>query len=266
MKKLILYSFICALGFYSIAGLNAEAAPLQLTAAQQKSIKAFVGYFDTIVFGSEYDKKQAATIVYKWQGPVRLHLRYVGVKANPKHRHFINQHIVDLRRLTRLPIVIVGNPKVATIDIIFVKRKDMGKLKLPQASPQYIAKLAAPGGCYFISYKLGPRKKQKGRIQKSVIVVNAERDIAGINHCLLEELTQSIGFPNDSDTMRPSVFSDKDQLFEFSPVDKTVIRVLYDKRMKMGIPRKEGLALAGEIMADVFFKNEKPATSHKPKK
>ena len=171
-----------------------------------------------------------------------------------------------LRRLTRLPVVLVGIPKVANIKIIFVPRKRMGKLKLPQVSPQYLAKLAAPGGCYFVAYKSGPRKKQKGRIHSSIIVVNAERDITGINHCLLEELTQSIGFPNDSNNLRPSIFSDKDQLFEFSPVDKILIRTLYDKRMKMGVPRNTGLVMARQIMSDVLFKVGKPATFRKPQK
>ena len=142
----------------------------------------------------------------------------------------------------------------------------MGKLKLPQVSPQYLTKLAAPGGCYFVAYKSGPRKKQKGRIHSSIIVVNAERDITGINHCLLEEITQSIGFPNDSNKLRPSIFSDKDQLFEYSPVDKALIRVLYDKRMKMGVPRKTGLVMARKIVADVLFNVGKPATSRKPRK
>ena len=223
-------------------------------------------YFDTIVFGSEYDKKLASTIVYKWQGPARIYLQYSGIKKNPKHRQFINKHIFSLRRLTRLPVVMIGNPKIANIKIIFVKRNRMGKLKFPQISQKNLAKLAAPGGCYFIAYKSGPRKKQKGRIHSSVIVVNAERDIAGINHCLLEELTQSLGLPNDSIKMRPSIFSDKDQLFELLPVDKMMIRVLYDKRMKMGVLRKAGLTMARQIFSDIVFKLEKPATSRKPRK
>ena len=65
-------------------------------------------------------------------------------------------------------------PKVAKIKIIFLPRKNMGKLKLPQASKQLVAKLAKSGGCYFISYKNGPGKKQQGRIHSSIIVVNAQ--------------------------------------------------------------------------------------------
>ena len=96
--------------------------------------------------------------------------------------------------------------------------------------------------------------------------MNAQWDIAAINHCFLEELTQSLGLPNDSIKMRPSIFSDKDRLFEYSPVDKALIRVLYDKRMKMGVSRQARLKMAEQIFTDIVFKIEKPATSRRPRK
>jgi hypothetical protein len=245
---------------------KAESPARELSASQKKSVQAFVDRFDTIVFGSEYDKKFANTIVYKWQGPVRIYLQYSKIKPNPKFRQFINNHLIALRRLTKLPMTLVGVPKVAKIKIVFLPRKDMGKLKLPQAPKKLVEKLAQSGGCYFIAYKNGPGKKQQGRIHSSIIVVNAQRDIAAINHCLLEELTQSLGLPNDSNKMRPSIFSDKDRLFEYAPIDKALIRVLYDKRMTMGVSRQQGLTLAEKIFSDVVFKNELLATSHKPRK
>ena len=173
MKRICAGLLVGALVALIQVGANAESPVSALTASQQKLVKKAVGYFDTIVFGAEYDKKQAATIVYKWQGPARIYMQYSGVKPNPKYRQFISKHIKALGKLTRLPVVIVGIPKVANIKIIFIARNRMGKLKLPQVSPQYLAKLAAPGGCYFVAYKSGPRKKQKGRIHSSIIVVNA---------------------------------------------------------------------------------------------
>ncbi|MEQ8195558.1 MAG: DUF2927 domain-containing protein [Rhodospirillales bacterium] len=267
LKKILLTGVMLAV-FAAWVPASAGAESPALNARQKALIDKFVDYFDTIVFGSEYDPKAASTIVYKWQGPVRIYLQYAGVKPDPRHREFVKKHIFALRRLTRLPVLLVGKPKVANVKIIFVPRKNMGKLKLPQTTPQYVARLAAPGGCYFVAYKSGPGKKQQGRIHSSIIVVNAERDIAGINHCLLEEMTQSIGFPNDSNKLRPSLFSDEDRLYDFSPVDKVLVRVLYDKRMKMGVPRKEGIETARRIMTEIFYaspgKPGAPANARKP--
>ncbi len=233
---------------------------------KQVVVSKFLDYFKTIVFGAEYDKKQASTIIYKWQGPVRIYLQYSGVKPNPQYREFIKDHAITLRRVTRLPILLIGNPKLANIKIIFVKRARMGKLKLPQVSPKMLTRLASPGGCYFVAYKSGPGKKQAGRIHSSIIVVNAERDISGINHCLLEEIVQSIGMPNDSNKLRPSIFSDKDRLFELSPVDKIMLRVLYDNKMKMGMKPKQAQITASKITTALLFGGNRPATSRKKAK
>ena len=111
-----------------------------------------------------------------------------------------------------------------------------------------IAKLASHGGCYFLTWK-----KPASRIIKVVIVVNSERDKFGINHCLLEEIAQSLGLPNDSDLMRPSLFSDRDQLTEPSRTDKILLKALYHPRMKAGLARTEALRGARKIIAELDY-------------
>jgi hypothetical protein len=118
---LLFGALVCAAPFAVIAESSASPASLamQLSASQKKTVKAFVSRFDTIAFGSEYDKKFANTIVYKWQGPVRIYLQYSKIKPNPRFRQFANNHIKALRQLTKLPITMVGVPKVAKTKIIF---------------------------------------------------------------------------------------------------------------------------------------------------
>ena len=130
---LLLGALVCVAPFALIAESLASSASsaMQLSASQKKTVKAFVSRFDTIAFGSEYDKKFANTIVYKWQGPIRIYLQYSKIKPNLRFRQFAKNHIKALRRLTKLPITRVGVPKVAKIKIIFLPRKNMGKLKLP---------------------------------------------------------------------------------------------------------------------------------------
>jgi hypothetical protein len=114
--------------------------------------------------------------------------------------------------------------------------------------PGLIQRLGAQGGCYFISARA---PGEEGRISRAVIVVNNERQDDAINHCLLEEITQSLGLPNDSDTMRPSLFSDRDQLIAFSRHDEILIRTLYDYRIKAGVPRQEALAAARDVVREL---------------
>jgi len=48
----------------SASSASSASSAMQLSASQKKTIKAFVSRFDTIAFGSEYDKKFANTIIY----------------------------------------------------------------------------------------------------------------------------------------------------------------------------------------------------------
>ena len=138
--------------------------------------------------------------------------------------------------------------KGQNLDLIFVPRAQMGKISIPGVDPKLIAKLAAPGGCYFLSWK-----KPEKRIVKAVIVVNSERDKFGINHCLLEEISQSLGLPNDSDLIRPSIFSDRDQLTEPSRTDKILLKALYHPRLKAGLARREAIRAVRKIIAELDY-------------
>lgn len=73
---------------------------------------------------------------------------------------------------------------------------------------------------------------------------------AQISHCLLEEFTQSLGLPNDSDKLRPSVFSEKDKLQSLSLSDKILLSTLYHPRMMPSMKRNQALLVAKDIIAD----------------
>ena len=82
-------------------------------------------------------------------------------------------------------------------------------------------------------------------------MVNAEREERAIDHCLLEELTQSLGLPNDSNMARPSNISDLDQLIELSRTDKILVKTLYDPRMKAGLSKKMARRVARAIITEL---------------
>lgn len=122
----------------------------------------------------------------------------------------------------------------------------MAKIQIGGVEQDLIARLAAPGGCYFVSWQ-----KPVGTIIGAAIVVNTDRDSARINHCLLEELTQTLGLPNDTDLLRPSIFSDNDYLTELSRPDVILVRTLYDPRLKPGMAKAEALKLVPGIVREI---------------
>jgi len=87
--------------------------------------------------------------------------------------------------------------------------------------------------------------------------VDVEKDLAILNSCLLEELTQSLGLPNDSNMLRPSIFSDRDHLFEMSPQDKILLHTLYHPAMKPGYTRSQAKKAAYTIISQMAKKKTK---------
>ena len=226
----------------------APFGPVAADTHKRPAVEDIVRLFETVVFGSEYDPKLASTVIVKWQSPVRL-----AIKGKPGERHleFLGKHAATLSGLTGLPIELAKPGEAANVTVAFVPRAQMSKIQIldePQKMAErqkMIERLAAPGGCYFISWQKG------GLIVGGVIVVNTERDMARINHCLLEELTQTLGFPNDTDILRPSIFSDNDHLHALSRPDEIVLRTLYDPRLKPGMPKAEALKIAPTIIREL---------------
>lgn len=235
-----------ATGLALILSVAATALPVRADATRP-SVDALVRYFDTIVFGSEIDPAFASKELAKWDQPLKISLQG---QPTPAHRAFVVAHAKTLANLTGLQVdVQPPGDKSGNITIVFVARAEMARIKIPQVSPQQLSRLAAPGGCYFIAYKKPPK-----RFIRAVIVVNIEREEDRINHCIIEELIQSAGLPNDSNDMRPSLFSDYDYLLKPSRADTILIKTLYDPRMQAGLPRESALKTAKAIIAELDAK------------
>jgi len=217
-------------------GLSASAPP-------RPAVENVVRLFETVVFGSELDPKLASTAIAKWQSPVRLAIRG---KPSDRHLEFLGRHAATLSGLTDLSIELAKAGEAANVTVVFVPRAQMGKIQIGGVDQGLIERLAAPGGCYFVSWQ-----KPVGTLIGAVIVANTDRDMASINHCLLEELTQTLGFPNDTDLVRPSIFSDRDQLYDLSRADVMVVRALYDPRLKPGMPKAEALKIVPAIIREL---------------
>jgi hypothetical protein len=219
-------------------------ADVPQTTPPRPSIDQLVHFFDTVVFEAEIDKSLEQTVVAKWQGPIRI---AVQGQASAAHREFLANHVALLRTLTRLSIdILAPGENGQNMTVVFVPRAGMAKVQIPNVKQSLIDRLAAPGGCFFLSFK-----KPESRIVAAVIVVNIQRKERDINHCLLEEITQSLGLPNDSDLVRPSLFSDHDQLLAPSRADRILIKALYDPRMIPGMPRAEALKVVRRIIEEL---------------
>lgn len=236
---MIRFFFAAALAWAALAPFATDAAG----PARRPSVEDIVRLFETVVFGSEIDPKLAFTAIAKWQEPVRLTIRG---KPGDRHLGFLSSHAAALSKITGLSIELAKPGETANVTVVFVPRAQMSKIHIGGVDQKLIQDLAAPGGCYFVSWQ-----KPVGHLIGAAIVANTDLDMARVNHCLLEEMTQSLGLPNDTSILRPSIFSDHDYLLELSRSDEIVMRTLYDPRLKPGMAKAEALKIVPTIIREL---------------
>lgn len=239
--------------------------------AAKPGVDELLQFFDTVVFGSEIAGVQPRRAVWKWGQPFRVVIREYDERiatdgagdqvrtlrqrrVKKRHFDFVQRHLSSLSRLTGIPTEEAGASRSRVNMVInFVPRFQMDNPKLANVDPRLLKRVAAHGGCYFLSW---PDAETGNRIVKAVIVVNAELSMARKDHCVLEELTQSLGFPNDAPARWPSIFSDnrsvsnQDRVRALSRVDRIIIRTLYDRRMTPGMARAEALRAARTLIGE----------------
>ncbi|HEY9080889.1 DUF2927 domain-containing protein [Magnetovibrio sp.] len=208
-----------------------------------------VSHFARVVFGDEYGLNTGPKVIAKWQGPVGF---TVQGRATQEMGNMLGRHLGGLAQLTGLKFhqVKPGTPG-PTIDLLFLKRKEMANIKAANLDPDVIRSLTSDPTmvCFFLHWK-----KPDDRIIKAIVAVNVERDPAQIDSCLLEELTQVMGLPNDVEAYWPTLFKPYDTSVNWSEWDKLYIKTLYDARLKPGMKPVDAMYAARTIFAEALAK------------
>ncbi|MAY66586.1 MAG: hypothetical protein CMM77_05620 [Rhodospirillaceae bacterium] len=220
------------------------------------SVDDLVKAFEIIAFGSETRALDGRATLLRWDtAEIAVNMtRFLSegegqmkpVPAQDIWAKFAWNHLRTLEHLTGLTFVdSITAKKRPRLTIVFTARDLLVKVPIPGVDAKLQQELSAPGGCYFLSFAGGGM----GALDRAFVVVNTDRDGFLIDHCLLEELTQSLGLPNDTDVLRPSIFSDHDTLRRLSPTDEMLVRTLYHKRMFAGMTRKAAVTMARLLIA-----------------
>ena len=272
MRNLLAAVFVSAVFLVPVSSEALEDKPVpnnlgKIKAGEAKApptVDELVRYFDTIVFKSEFKSAAPSTLIKKWTGPLRVAIRNFEevtekadgrevprlkqVKVKKPHLRFIQKHLNSLIRATGLKTEDAKKTgKDPNFYINFVPRQQMANPHLVKVKQKLLKRMAAQGGCFFLMWA----DRKSGNISKAVIVVNSERLLIRINHCLLEEMTQSLGLPNDSNLINPSIFSDRSRRTDLTRTDLIILKTLYDERMKVGLLHEKAISVAADIIGEL---------------
>ena len=164
-------------------------------------------------------------MVKKWTSDIRIQLHGNYTESDEQELEIITS---ELSELTGLSVTIVNsNPN---IDIYFVSQtlfqKYIPEYKNPAKQDGLFVSRNHPGNSVLYSATICIRQDANQHLRK---------------HLLREELTQAIGIPADSRTYKNSIFQQDPfyQPTEYSAMDKEVIKLLYDKKMRPGMTKNE---------------------------
>ena len=234
-------------------------------AADRPPVDELMRHFENVVFGAEIDGIQAVKHVQKWMSPIRVsitsmkgeminkgggkrELKLSFVRPDQRYVDMIRRHLTTLVKLTGTVSEKSDkeNEKPANFFIKFVPRLAMGQPFIADdVDPDILKRLSRPGVCYFLT-----RSISTGAMFRSLIVVNNELPADQMDACLLEEMTQAMGMPNDSDLVKPSIFNQESTRRELSESDMLLLQTLYDKRLPAGTPKADAIRIGREIMQE----------------
>ena len=206
--------------------------------------------FNTVAFGNEYTKQQYGH-VRKWEKPI-----YVGILGKPPDSfddmvvHFLDELIAA----TGHPMSLVYSPRIVrekrmpkgfnpnkvvniflfydTIDGI---AKSVRNKKIPHSD--FVIKTLSAGKAHCMA----TINKKKNNIVSAIVYFPSHHTPKSIRTCIVEELTQILNLPNDSDKITQSIFKDRGKHNELTPQDRMFLYLLYNSGVTAGMPRVEAL-------------------------
>lgn len=167
----------------------------------------------------------------KWQQPIKLWVEHK-VADQALHNELLDAHISDLSRITGHSIERVSVRAQANVIWIFTReslwREDVKK-ELGAGSLKHMHGAICKAG-----YKLNP---QNGSIASAAIIIPVDqaREHGKLLACIVEEITQIMGLPNDAKSAFPSIFNDETPEDLLSPLDVVLLQLLYEPELKPGM-------------------------------
>lgn len=250
------FIFAASLAIFAIVLLPSTAVRADEQPAPTQ--EELLGFFEDVALG----KKQSARLT-KWRyaplvrletmkrGPEDDEGRAVPIPIETSFARYsaLAKVIAELRKLTGLPIRLLPRDigSGGNIVITIVPRDVMPSLKFKGVERALIRKLMGPSRCFFVAWP-----NRSWELYKARIVINSYLEEDHVNHCFIEELTQSMGLPHDSYRLRPSIFNEGMKLRAFSDIDRAMIRTLYDPSMTVGANQFLVREIAGKVLGKNF--------------
>ena len=188
--------------------------------------------FSEIALRNEYT--QQGQLVRRWQKPVNVWLDHQ-VADRELHTDLVRMHIKHLSQITGHPIRLVSEQRKANLTVVFTRQAQWRSQVRKRFGKE--AEKVVHGAVCMANFRTDGRGEI---IQADVIIpVDQARMHGKLVTCIVEEITQVMGLPNDSDKVYPSIFNDKTPEDLLSGLDYLLLKMLYQPQVEPGMDQRE---------------------------
>ena len=227
-------------------------SPLLSAKERWQSDQYITDSFIKIALQREY-RETANPKLIRWEKPIKLY--FLSETGDAKfQKELLSVHAQHLSFITGLPIDFTDDPKQANIYAIFTQYKDIeDKVRQYIGDPERIRAALDEAICLG-NFSINKRNQ----IQRGVIIIPVDfaRQKARFLDCIVEEITQLLGLPNDSNEVFPSVFNDVSIDTYLSPLDYVLLKSLYSPRLQTGMDVAQVLMRMPAVLSDLHAQGE----------
>lgn len=252
-KRRFAFGFAAVLGSLALCAesLPAFAETAAIHARQRAQKKTFTdreiidGFLKT-AFGAEYHLAGRVDRIRKYQMPVRI---FVDGSSRADRLTQIGKVVSDVaRRVQHLDIAMADDRDHANAVITLVRDRDLQKTMTAFYGAEKAREITDSLDPQCLS---GFRKNDNYEIQRSDVILTIDNGDFVFLDCAYEELLQSLGPINDTDTVPWTMFNDQVSLGFFGVYDQYIMNILYDPRIKAGMTVDEVRAVLPAVLPDV---------------
>lgn len=206
--------------------------PTLTPVADWKNLTYITQAFSEIALKNEYDV--AKHKVRKWRIPVRVFVEHqVGDRA--LHIQLVQMHLAHLAEITGHDIQLVDTLLDANLHLVFTRQSQW---------ESEVTRLMGPSSAKNVHGSVCMAKfalNAKSEIERAWVIIPVDQaQMHGkLVACVVEEITQVLGLPNDSEKVFPSIFNDKTPQDLLTGLDFILLKLLYNPSIRAGMTAAE---------------------------
>ncbi|CTQ32334.1 DUF2927 domain-containing protein [Jannaschia rubra] len=208
--------------------------------------------------GGRYVAQESRAQLRRWERPVRVELHFGASVPEATRRTDtarIQAYVARLSSVTGHPISVVnqaGNYHifVASVD----EQRGLGpqiSAVEPGLSRSTVREITSlDRSTYCAVYASSSSDRPNAYVSAIAFVRSEHPDLFRLS-CYHEEIAQGLGLANDSPDVRPSIFNDDEEFALLTRHDELLLRILYDRRLRVGISDEEARPIIRQIAAEL---------------